>query len=207
MRGKSCRVARTLSCSEASKLIFSNQANAPWTVGKCRSTVILRRKFSTSPGSSDVQYVVLLDSCNMSSLITPNFSPVIILEKVVLEHHQRRRDLADCIQFLLEAAEMVGTLGTSALHARLELFVKQRLIPLKEGANGPVVTVWSLERRASVGRCCLRLKLLIRLYISGAGCEAERWEQYNIARSVVLISHSNHLTSSHASSTQAPALT
>ena len=31
---------------------------------------------------------------------------------------------------------MVGSLGTSALYARLKLFVKQRLIPLKEGVNG-----------------------------------------------------------------------
>jgi nuclear pore complex protein Nup205 len=65
----------------------------------------------------------------------PNFSPLNILEEVVLEHHRRRRDLADCIRFLLEAAEMVGSPGTTALHARLELFVTQQLIPSKEGAD------------------------------------------------------------------------
>lgn len=68
----------------------------------------------------------------------PNFSPVNILEEVVLEYHRRRRDLADCIRFLLEAAEVVGSPGTSALHARLELFVKQQLIPAKEGADSVV---------------------------------------------------------------------
>jgi nuclear pore complex protein Nup205 len=65
----------------------------------------------------------------------PNFSPLNILEEVVLEHHRRRRDLADCIRFLLEAAEMVGSPGTTALHSRLELFVTQQLIPSKEGAD------------------------------------------------------------------------
>jgi nuclear pore complex protein Nup205 len=68
----------------------------------------------------------------------PNFSPVNILEKVVFEHHRRRRDLADCIRFLLEIAEMVGSPGTTALHARLELFVTQQLIPSKEGTDGVV---------------------------------------------------------------------
>ena len=69
---------------------------------------ILQRKSSTSSGSSDVQNVILLDSCNSNN---PKSSRVKILEKVVLEHHRRRRDLADCIQFLLEAAEMVGSPG------------------------------------------------------------------------------------------------
>ena len=68
----------------------------------------------------------------------PNFSPVNILEEVVLEHHRRRRDLADCIRFLLEVAEMVGSPGTTALHARLELFVTQQLIPSKEGTDSVV---------------------------------------------------------------------
>lgn len=68
----------------------------------------------------------------------PNFSPVNILEEVVLEHHRRRRDLADCIRFLLEAAEMVGSPGATALHSRLELFVKQQLIPSKEGTDSVV---------------------------------------------------------------------
>jgi nuclear pore complex protein Nup205 len=113
-------------------------ANAPcqWTVGKCRSMVILpyilQCKSSTSSGSSDVQNVILLDSCNSNN---PKSSRVKFLEKVVLEHHRRRRDLADCIRFLLEAAEMVGSPGTTVLHARLKLIVKQQLIPSKEGAN------------------------------------------------------------------------
>jgi hypothetical protein len=68
----------------------------------------------------------------------PNFNPVNILERVVLEHHRRRRDLADCIRFLLEAAEIVGSPGTTALHARLELFVTQQLIPSKEGTDSVV---------------------------------------------------------------------
>ena len=68
----------------------------------------------------------------------PNFSPVSILEEVVLEHHRRRHNLADSIRFLLEAVEMVNSPGTTALHARLELFVTQQLIPSKEGTDSVV---------------------------------------------------------------------
>ncbi len=66
----------------------------------------------------------------------PNFSPVNILEEVILEHHRRRRDLADSIRFLLEAAEMAGSPGTTALYGRIDLFVQQQLIPQNERTNG-----------------------------------------------------------------------
>jgi nuclear pore complex protein Nup205 len=68
----------------------------------------------------------------------PNFSPVNILEEVVLEHHRRRSDLADSIRFLLEINEMADPPETTSLHARLELFVRQQLIPSKETADGVV---------------------------------------------------------------------
>ncbi|KAI0270638.1 nucleoporin Nup186/Nup192/Nup205 [Gloeopeniophorella convolvens] len=66
----------------------------------------------------------------------PNLNPVNIIEEVVLEHHRRRRDLVDCVRFLLEAAEMSGSPGSTALHARLELFVQRQLIPPKENVDG-----------------------------------------------------------------------
>jgi nuclear pore complex protein Nup205 len=68
----------------------------------------------------------------------PNLSPVNILEEVVFEYHRRRRDLADCIRLLLEVAELVDSPESTALHARLELFVKQQLIPSTEGADSVV---------------------------------------------------------------------
>jgi nuclear pore complex protein Nup205 len=97
--------------------------------------------------ATQVIYLARVLSCSeryiaglMQSVISdnPNFSPVNILEEVVLEHHRRRRDLADCIRFLLEAAEMAGSPGTTALHAGLELFVRQQLIPSKETIDGVV---------------------------------------------------------------------
>ncbi|KAH9982000.1 nucleoporin Nup186/Nup192/Nup205 [Russula compacta] len=113
--------------------------------GKC--TVDGRQMSVNNDFATQVIYLARVLNCSeryiaglMQYVISnnPNFSPVDILEEVVLEHHQRRRDLADCIRFLLEAADMVGSPGATALHARLELFVKKQLIPLKEGVEGVV---------------------------------------------------------------------
>ena len=84
--------------------------------------------------SSSERYVAGLMQYVISN--NPNFSPVSILEQVILEHHRRRRDLADSIRFLLEAAEVAASPAATALHARLDLFVQQQLIPPKERTNG-----------------------------------------------------------------------
>jgi len=132
-------VART------SFILFRSAQTNPLEPGKC--TVDGRQLSVNDDFATQVIYLARVLGCSeryiaglMQYVISnnPNFSPVNILEEVVLEHHRRRRDLADCIRFLLEAAEMVGAPGTTALHARLELFVKQQLIPSKEGADSAV---------------------------------------------------------------------
>ncbi|KAF8272691.1 nucleoporin Nup186/Nup192/Nup205 [Lactarius quietus] len=110
--------------------------------GKC--TVDGRQLSVNNDFAAQVLYLARVLSCSeryvaglMQYVISnnPNFSPVNILEEVVLEHHRRRRDLADSIRFLLEAAEVAGSPGATALHARLDLFVQQQLIPPKERTN------------------------------------------------------------------------
>ncbi|KAH9064457.1 nucleoporin Nup186/Nup192/Nup205 [Lactarius vividus] len=113
--------------------------------GKC--TVEGQQMSVNNDFAAQVIYLARVLSCSeryvaglMQYVISsnPNFSPVNILEEVVLEHHRRRRDLADSIRFLLEAAEMTGSPGATALHARLDLFVQQQLIPPKERTDGVV---------------------------------------------------------------------
>ena len=136
MREKNCKAVRILSLFDTSTQTYFLKP------GKC--TVDGRQMSVNNDFATQVIYLAQVLACSeryisrlMQYVIShnPNFSPVNILEQVVLEHHRRRRDLADCIQFLLEAAEMAGSPGTTALHARLELFVKQQLIPSKEGAD------------------------------------------------------------------------
>lgn len=56
----------------------------------------------------------------------PNISPPEIVERVVLEHHARRRQAVDCLQLLLSAA--LSPLQTP-LVTQLEQFVQQQLLP------------------------------------------------------------------------------
>ena len=114
-----------------------------FTSGKC--TVDGQQLSVNSDFAAQVIYLARVLSCSeryvaglMQYVISnnPNYSPVNILEEVVLEHHRRRRDLADSIRFLLEAAEVASSPGANPLHARLDLFVRQQLIPPKERTNG-----------------------------------------------------------------------
>ena len=75
--------------------------------GKC--TVDGRQMLVNGDFAMQVFYLAWILGCSVRCIAglmqyvisnNPSFSPVIILEKVVLEHRQRRRDLADCIQFL-----------------------------------------------------------------------------------------------------------
>ncbi|KAI0289640.1 nucleoporin Nup186/Nup192/Nup205 [Russula brevipes] len=113
--------------------------------GKC--TVDGRQMSVNNDFATQVIYLARVLGCSerhiaglMQHVISrnPNLSPVNILEEVVFEYHRRRRDLADCIRLLLEVAELVGSPESTALHARLELFVTQQLIPSKEGADSVV---------------------------------------------------------------------
>ncbi|KAI9512151.1 nucleoporin Nup186/Nup192/Nup205 [Russula earlei] len=110
--------------------------------GKC--TVDGRQLSVNSDFAMQVIYLAQVLSCSeryiaglMQHVISnnPNFSPVNILEQVVLEHHGRRRDLVDCIRFLLEAAEIADSPGAASLHARLNMFVTQQLISSKEAVE------------------------------------------------------------------------
>ncbi|KAI0297000.1 nucleoporin Nup186/Nup192/Nup205 [Multifurca ochricompacta] len=117
----------------------------PFRESKCTvggRTISVNNDFATQ-----VIYISQVLSCSqryvaglMQSVISnnPNFTPVNILEEVVLEHHRRRRDLVDCIRFLLEAAEMASSPGTTPLYARLNLFVLQQFIQ----PNGADVVVF-----------------------------------------------------------------
>ncbi|KAI0317152.1 nucleoporin Nup186/Nup192/Nup205 [Amylostereum chailletii] len=59
----------------------------------------------------------------------PNLPPPDILEHVVLEYHNRRRDLVECLQSLLDTAHVASTSDCTALHAQIDLFVQRNILP------------------------------------------------------------------------------
>ena len=65
----------------------------------------------------------------------PNISPVSSIEATVVEFHQRRRHLVDCLRYLFDAAELAHLPDAPRLHLRLEAFVRQELVPTTKSAG------------------------------------------------------------------------
>ena len=58
----------------------------------------------------------------------PNIGPVQCMELTAATFHQRRRDLVDCLRFLLEATEASELPDTPIVYRRLGTFVKAELL-------------------------------------------------------------------------------
>ncbi|KAI0075076.1 hypothetical protein K474DRAFT_1600404 [Panus rudis PR-1116 ss-1] len=59
----------------------------------------------------------------------PNVPPERLIELTILEYHRRRRQTADCIRYLFEAAELATRSDAPPLFHRLDQFVRQHLLP------------------------------------------------------------------------------
>lgn len=68
----------------------------------------------------------------------PNIGPVACMEATVVEFHQRRRHLVDCLRYIFEAAEMAELPDAPRLYKRLDAFSRQDLVPPTKGPGGEV---------------------------------------------------------------------
>lgn len=59
----------------------------------------------------------------------PNIGPVNLIEATIVEFHQRRRHLVDCLRYLFEAAGLAQLPDPPRLYLRLEAFARQELVP------------------------------------------------------------------------------
>lgn len=65
----------------------------------------------------------------------PNTDLVNSIEATIVEFHQRRRHLIDCLRYLFEAAELAHLPDPPRLYLRLEAFVRQELVPATKSAG------------------------------------------------------------------------
>ncbi|KAG2143441.1 nucleoporin Nup186/Nup192/Nup205 [Suillus bovinus] len=68
----------------------------------------------------------------------PNIGPVGCVEATVVEFHQRRRHLVDCLRYIFEAAELAELPDAPRLYKRLDAFARQDLVPPMKGPGGEV---------------------------------------------------------------------
>jgi nuclear pore complex protein Nup205 len=68
----------------------------------------------------------------------PNIGPVNLLELTVATYHQRRRDLVDCLRFLLDATEAAEVPDAALIYKRIAKFVRTELLPGTRTPSGEV---------------------------------------------------------------------
>jgi nuclear pore complex protein Nup205 len=74
-------------------------------------------------------------------LQNPNISTASCIEAVVIEFHQRRRHLVDCLRYIFEAAELANAPDAPRVFTRLDAFARQYLIPAVHAPAGGDVTL------------------------------------------------------------------
>lgn len=65
-------------------------------------------------------------------LTHPNVNSTTAIESAIIEFHKRRRDLVDCIEYILEAAETFRP-GVPRLYERLAQYAQDNLVQLAKG--------------------------------------------------------------------------
>lgn len=71
----------------------------------------------------------------------PNITTVDCIEAVIVEFHQRRRHLVDCLRYIFEAAQLAETADVPRIFLRLDAFTRQHLIPSSKTSTGGDVTL------------------------------------------------------------------
>ena len=59
----------------------------------------------------------------------PNIGAVSCVEATIVEFHQRRRYLVDCLRFLLAEASQPDSPNSARIHGRITEFVERELVP------------------------------------------------------------------------------
>jgi nuclear pore complex protein Nup205 len=76
----------------------------------------------------------------------PNIEPVDSIELTVVEFHQRRRHLAECLSYIFEAAEAAETSENLPMFRRIDSFVRMDLIPPVAHQGGEIALAHRIVR-------------------------------------------------------------
>lgn len=71
----------------------------------------------------------------------PNIGSVSCIEAVIVEFHQRRRQLVDCLRYIFEAAELAEATDVPSIFVRLDAFTRRQLTPAVHAPTGGDVTL------------------------------------------------------------------
>ncbi|KAF8188670.1 nucleoporin Nup186/Nup192/Nup205 [Pholiota molesta] len=115
---------------ESGKPIINGKATAV-NGDFARQTIFLSQQLDTSE-----KYIAGILHDVMAG--NPNIAPVNLLELTVATYHQRRRDLVDCLRFLLDATEAAEVPDAALIYKRIAKFVRTELLPGTRTPSGEV---------------------------------------------------------------------
>jgi nuclear pore complex protein Nup205 len=113
-----------------------------------RQVIFLSQQFDCSE-----RYVAEILHTIMSQ--NPNVSTVDCIEAVIVEFHQRRRHLVDCLRYIFEAAELAEAAEVPRIFKLLDAFTRQKLIPAVHApAGGDVSLAFTIfQEIENLGEC------------------------------------------------------
>ncbi|PCH43029.1 hypothetical protein WOLCODRAFT_121398 [Wolfiporia cocos MD-104 SS10] len=144
----------------------------------------------------------------------PHLTPERAIESAILEFHRRRRDMADCLRYMLEAADAGQISCPTKLFSDVGDFVRQDLLDGSAGsltlperlfqelyklgdALGKAQTARQNARSDTVAPSAQSQAPSLGADVLSARCESLKYERRNIATALYFIGRMGYLSSNH----------
>ncbi|RPD60781.1 hypothetical protein L227DRAFT_653063 [Lentinus tigrinus ALCF2SS1-6] len=144
----------------------------------------------------------------------PNLTQEQCIEAAIMEYHTRRREIAECLDTILQAAERAETADASPLQQRIDMFVRQQLLNLGGRAGaGLSLAMKVFQEIHNVGNALTKAQAVrqnaksetvppsqaanagLGADILNARCESLKYERRTLAVALFLLSRMGHLSS------------
>ncbi|RDX43688.1 hypothetical protein OH76DRAFT_1188692 [Lentinus brumalis] len=144
----------------------------------------------------------------------PNLTQEQCIEAAIMEYHTRRREIAECLGTILQAAERAETADASPLHQRIDLFVRQQLLnPGGRAGSGLSLAMKVFQEIHNVGNALNKAQAArqnaksetvppsqganpsLGADILNSRCESLKFERRALAVALFLLGRMGHLSS------------
>ncbi|EMD35026.1 hypothetical protein CERSUDRAFT_125016 [Gelatoporia subvermispora B] len=142
----------------------------------------------------------------------PNMNQQATVEATIFEYHDRRRQLAECLRLIFEAAEASESSGMPPIYERVDYFVRTQLVPAAGGLSLPskvfqeIHNLGNVLAKAQMARQNARSETMVPSAQNAAGtlgadvlnarCDALRFERQDLAVALYTMGRMGFLGSS-----------
>ncbi|KAI0742693.1 nucleoporin Nup186/Nup192/Nup205 [Daedaleopsis nitida] len=144
---------------------------------------------------------------------SPNLTQEQCIEATIMEYHTRRREIADCLGTILQAAERAETADASPLNQRVDLFVKQQLLQSGRAGVGLSLAMKLFQEIHNIGNALSKAQMArqnaksetvapsqgpnagLGADVLNARCESMKYERRTLAVALFLLARMGQLSS------------